>query len=141
MTGTSNSPRRARAIPVYAALQELGRQGVADLIDRCCEHCHALVSGIGALSVPGASAKALNDPVLNQGLVRFERAGASKEENDAFTDDIIARVNASGEAFFSPTTWNGQHAMRVSVVSWRTDEEDVKRTIAAVAKALSDANA
>ncbi len=128
--------RRARAIPVYAALQELGRQGVADLIDRCCDHCRALVSGIGALSVPGASARALNDPILNQGLVRFERPGASHEENDAFTDEIIARVNATGEAFFSPTTWNGRRAMRISVVSWRTNEQDVARTIAAVTKAL-----
>ena len=106
------------------------------MIDRCCDHCRALVSGIGSL--PGA--RALNDPVLNQGLVRFERDGASKEENDAFTDEVIARVNASGEAFFSPTIWNGQRAMRISVVSWRTNEEDVARTIAAVKQALSDAN-
>jgi glutamate/tyrosine decarboxylase-like PLP-dependent enzyme len=84
----------------------------------------------------GASARALNDPILNQGLVRFERPGASHEENDAFTDEIIARVNATGEAFFSPTTWNGRRAMRISVVSWRTNEQDVARTIAAVTKAL-----
>jgi len=131
--------RRARAIPVYAALQELGRQGVAEMIDRCCRHCRALVSGIGALSTSGARARALNDPVLNQGLVRFERAGAGAEENDAFTDEIITRVNATGEAFFSPTTWNGHRAMRISVVSWRTNEKDVARTIAAVKEALESA--
>jgi glutamate/tyrosine decarboxylase-like PLP-dependent enzyme len=127
--------RRARAIPVYAALQELGREGVAALVDRCCTHCHAIVTGIGAL--PGA--RALNDPSLNQGLLRFERTGASDAENDAFTDEVIARVNASGEAFFSGTTWNGLRTMRVSVVSWRTDEEDVARTIAAVKRALEEA--
>jgi glutamate/tyrosine decarboxylase-like PLP-dependent enzyme len=127
--------RRARAIPVYAALQELGREGVAALVDRCCTHCHAIVTGIGAL--PGA--RALNDPSLNQGLLRFERTGASEAENDAFTDEVIARVNASGEAFFSGTTWNGLRTMRVSVVSWRTDEEDVARTIAAVKRALEEA--
>jgi len=127
--------RRARAIPVYAALQELGREGVAALVDRCCTHCHAIVTGIGAL--PGA--RALNDPSLNQGLLRFERDGASEAENDAFTDEVIARVNASGEAFFSGTTWNGLRTMRVSVVSWRTDEEDVARTIAAVKCALEEA--
>ena len=124
--------RRARAIPVYAALQELGRKGVADMVERCCDHCRAIVTGIGAL--PGA--RALNNPILNQGLVRFERPGASDEENDRFTDEIIARVNATGEAFFSGTIWNGRHAMRISVVSWRTNEEDVSRTIAAVAAAL-----
>ena len=127
--------RRARAVPVYAALQELGRQGVADLVERCCDHCRTLVSGIGAL--PGATA--LNDPVLNQGLIRFEREGASPAENDRFTDDVIARINATGEAFFSGTTWNGRRAMRVSVVSWRTDERDVARTIAAVKACLAGA--
>jgi glutamate/tyrosine decarboxylase-like PLP-dependent enzyme len=126
--------RRGRAIPVYAALRELGREGVADLVERCCVHCKALVGGIGAL--PGA--RALNVPVLNQGLVRFERTGASTAENDAFTDDVICRTNATGEAFFSGTTWNGQRAMRVSVVSWRTSDVDVERSIAAVASVLAD---
>ena len=107
--------RRARAVPVYAALRELGRAGVADLVERCCRHCAELVSGLGGL--PGA--RALNVPVLNQGLVRFERVGATDAENDVFTDEIIRRTNAGGEAFFSGTTWNGVRAMRVSVVSWR----------------------
>ena len=127
--------RRARGIPVYAALQELGRKGVAEMVERCCDHCHALVTGLGAL--PGA--RALNDPSLNQGLVRFERPGASEEENDRFTDEIIARVNATGEAFFSGSTWNDRRAMRVSVVSWRTNEADVARSIAAVKRALETA--
>jgi glutamate/tyrosine decarboxylase-like PLP-dependent enzyme len=127
--------RRARAVPVYAALRELGRAGVADLVERCCRHCVSLVSGLGAL--PGACA--LNVPVLNQGLVRFERAGATDADNDAFTDEVIRLTNATGEAFFSGTTWNGVRAMRVSVVSWRTDQHDVSRSIAAVAGVLSEA--
>ena len=89
--------------------------------------------------LPGA--RALNVPVLNQGLVRFEREGASDAENDAFTDEVIRRTNATGEAFFSGTTWNGVRAMRVSVVSWRTGEDDVSRSIAAVARVLSEAGA
>ncbi|MEQ8299626.1 MAG: aminotransferase class V-fold PLP-dependent enzyme [Hyphomonas sp.] len=127
--------RRARAVPVYAALQELGRQGVGALVERSCDHCRAIVNGIGALP----NARALNDPALNQGLVRFEREGMSVEENDRFTDEIIHRVNESGEAFFSGTTWHGQRVMRVSVVSWRTEEADVARTIAAVAAGLAAA--
>ena len=63
---------------------------------------------------------------------------ASAEENDAFTDEIIRRVNEKGKAFFSGTTWQGQRVMRVSVVSWRTNEGDVARTIAAVRKALTE---
>jgi glutamate/tyrosine decarboxylase-like PLP-dependent enzyme len=125
--------RRARGIPVYAALKELGRSGVEALIDRCCAHCTSLVEGIGAL--PGV--EILARPTLNQGLLGFVKPGASLEENDAFTDETIRNINATGEAFFSGTTWRNRRAMRVSVVSWRTTERDVKRAIAAAASVLT----
>jgi glutamate/tyrosine decarboxylase-like PLP-dependent enzyme len=114
-------------------LKELGRTGVEALIDRSCDHCTALVEGIGAL--PGA--EVLASPTLNQGLVRFNRPGARPEENDAYTDDVINQINATGEAFFSDTTWKGRQAMRVSVVNWRTTAQDVQRAIAAAASVLS----
>lgn len=128
--------RRARGVPVYAALRELGRAGVEQLVDRCCAHCAALVAGIGRL--PGA--RVLHAPTLNQGVLQFRAAHASAadEEHDARTDAVIAAVNATGEAFFSPTTWQGRRAMRVSVVNWRTSDEDVRRTIRAFEKVLAD---
>lgn len=126
--------RRARGVPVYAALRELGRTGVAQLVERCCVHCAALVAGIGGL--PGV--RVLHTPTLNQGLVRFlARDDATEQEHDARTDEVIAAINATGEAFFSPTTWQGKRAMRVSVVNWRTTDEDVQRTIRAVAGVLA----
>ena len=125
--------RRARGIPIYASLKEMGRQGVEAMIDRCCAHCGALVSGIGAL--PGA--RVLHPAVLNQGLVRFQRDGQTPEQGDRFTDEMIGKINATGEAFFSGTTWRGQRAMRVSVVNWRTTERDVERAIEAVRSVLT----
>ena len=127
--------RRARGFAVYAALRELGRHGLENLIDRCCAHAHALVTGIGGLE----GAQILWQPTLNQGLVRFldSRAGATDQDHDARTDAVIAAVNASGEAFFSGSTWRGKRALRVSVVNWRTTADDVRRTIAAVASVLS----
>lgn len=124
--------RRARGVPVYAALQELGREGIEDLIDRCCTYCAQLIEGIGKL--PGAVV--VFKPVLNQGLIRFEQVGANAESNDAFTDLVIQKINETGEAFFSGTTWRGQRAMRVSVVNWRTTAEDVARAVAAVASII-----
>ncbi|MBW8076928.1 MAG: aspartate aminotransferase family protein [Gallionella sp.] len=126
--------RRARGIPVYAALRELGREGVADLIERTSRHCLRLVTEIGRL--PGA--QMLWEPRLNQGLVRFldQRPGASDGDHDSRTERIVAAVNADGEAFFSTTTWRGERAMRVSVVNWRTSERDVERAIRAVKRAL-----
>ena len=127
--------RRARGFALYAALRELGRQGLEALVDRCCAHCHALVTGIGAL--PGA--ETLWEPALDQGLVRFldPRPGATEADHDARTDAVIAAINATGEAFFGGVTWKGRRAMRISVVNWRTDEGDVARTIDAVRRVLA----
>lgn len=127
--------RRARGFSVYAALRELGRDGLAELIERHCDQCAALVRGIGAL--PGA--EVAFPARLNQGLVRFldPRPEATPADHDAYTDRIIEAVNASGEAFFGGVTWNGRRAMRISVVNWRTTGADVERTIAAVARSLA----
>ncbi len=128
--------RRARAITVYAALRELGRDGVEDLVDRSCRFCRDIVRGIGALD----GAEALNDPQLNMGIVRFlsPKPGATDADHDAVTDRVAAAINASGEAYFFNTTWNGRRAMRVAVVNWRTTEDDVTRTVAAAKKALAE---
>jgi aromatic-L-amino-acid decarboxylase len=89
------------------------------------------VTGIGRL--PGA--EVLWAPVINQGLVRF--LDPKGQDHDRRTDDVIAAIVKTGEAFFGGTTWRGMRAMRVSVCNWRTSEQDVQRTIDAVAKVLS----
>jgi aromatic-L-amino-acid decarboxylase len=116
--------RRARSFPTYAALRSLGRDGLADLIDRCCRHAYDIVTRVGALP----RAEVLAVPIINQGLLRFGDR----------TDDVIAAINATGEAFFSGTTWRGERAMRVSVCSWKTTDEDVERVVNAVANVLRD---
>lgn len=77
-------------------------------------------------------------PQLNQGLVRFidPRTGSDDVAHARRTDEVIRAVNASGEAFFSGTTWRGLRAMRVSVVNWRTTTSDVERTVTAVRAVL-----
>ena len=126
--------RRARGFPTYAALRQLGRNGVAALVDRCCRHAHSLVTQIGAL--PGA--EMLWEPVINQGLVRFRdpKPGASERDHDRRTDQVIAAILKTGEAFFGGTTWRGKRAMRVSVSNWRTSDHDVERAVNAVAHVL-----
>ncbi len=131
---TPDHSRRARGFATYAALRELGRTGLCDLIARCCRHAHDIVTRIGAL--PSASAVCI--PQINQGLVRFHdaRAGATEEDHDRRTDQVMAAINAGGEAFFTGTTWRGKRCMRVSVSSWRTTANDVDRAVAAAARAL-----
>jgi glutamate/tyrosine decarboxylase-like PLP-dependent enzyme len=132
--------RRARGFPTYAALRQLGRDGVAALVERCCKHAHSLVTRIGSL--PGA--EMVWDPILNQGLVRFldGNPNASEQDHDRRTDEVMAAICAKGEAFFGGTLWRGRRAMRISVCNWQTEEGDVDRAVASVAsviKAMSTA--
>lgn len=126
--------RRARGFALYAAIRELGRDGIAELIDRCCEMAHRLTIGIGAL--PGATL--VWEPTINQGLVRFlnPAPGATEEDHDHHTDAVIAHINATGEALFGGTTWRGRRCMRISVCGWQTRASDVECAIAAVRNVL-----
>ena len=128
--------RRARCFAVYAALRQLGRDGVTELVERCCQYAHSLVMEIGKL--PGA--QTVWEPTINQGLVRFldRSPNATELDHDRRTDEVIAKILKTGEAFFGGTTWRGRRAMRVSVCNWRTNADDVKRVVNAVAKVLSD---
>ncbi len=131
---TPDHSRRARGFATYAALRELGRTGLCDLVARCCRHAHEIVTRIGGLP----NSEAVCVPVINQGLVRFRdpRRGATDRDHDTRTDEIMAAINASGEAFFTGTTWRGRRCMRVSVSSWRTTADDVDRAVAATEAAL-----
>jgi glutamate/tyrosine decarboxylase-like PLP-dependent enzyme len=127
--------RRARGLATYAALRELGRSGIADVVERCCRYAHALATRIGALQ----GAEMVWEPQLNQALVRFLDASTNATEADHAkrTDDVIAAIQRGGEAHFGGTTWHGMRCMRISVCSWQTTDADVERTVAAVRQVLS----
>jgi len=122
---TPESSRRARAFTVYAALRSLGRQGVAELVDRCCVHAQELAVQISQLP----ECTVLNDVVINQVLFRFG--------DDETTQAVLDSVQQSGEAWMGGTTWEGRSAIRVSVSNWRTSEADIARTVAAFEAALA----
>jgi glutamate/tyrosine decarboxylase-like PLP-dependent enzyme len=125
--------RRARGFSTYAALRQLGRKGVAELVERSCARARALAQGLGALP----DAELVTEPIINQALVRFrDPRGDTEADHDRRTDQVIDAINASGEAFFSGATWRGRRVMRISVCNWRTSEDDVARAIAAAAAVL-----
>jgi glutamate/tyrosine decarboxylase-like PLP-dependent enzyme len=121
--------RRARGIPLYAALRTLGRNGVADMIERCCDLTRDFVQKLGKLQ----GIEVLTTPVINQGLVRFIDPDGN---HDARTDEVITRINASGEAWFGPTVWNGMRVMRISLSNFRTTQNDVDRAVDAIKAAM-----
>jgi glutamate/tyrosine decarboxylase-like PLP-dependent enzyme len=122
------SSRRARAIPVYAALRSLGRRGVRDLIERNCAHARQFAERLGAQ--PGI--EVLNDVVLNQVLVRIA-------DDDDATRRAIARVQQDGTCWIGGTVWKGRAAVRISVSNWSTSKEDVERSAVAIITAARQA--
>lgn len=117
--------RRARGVEVWAALKHLGRDGLAALVERCCEHARRFATGLAA-----AGHAILNDVVLNQVLVSF----GSPER----TRRVLAAVQAEGTCWCSGTVWRGQTAMRISVTSWATTKEDVDRSLAAILRIAAE---
>src|SRR5690242_6247286 len=119
------SSRRARAIPVWALLRSLGRQGVADLVDGFCRHAQAFAGGIEAID----GAQVENDVVFSQVSVSFG--------SDERTQEVTARLMADGTAWMTGSRWRGKAVLRISVSNWSTTDEDVARSLAALRKAAA----
>jgi len=119
MQWTPESSRRARGVEVWAALKSLGRSGLAEMVERTCKHAERFAEGLRA-----AGHAVLNEVVINQVLVRFG--------DDETTQAVIEAVQRDGTCWCGGTVWHGQRAMRISVSSWVTDEEDVEWSLDAI---------
>jgi len=128
---TPELSRRGRGIDVWAALRTLGRSGVERMVDGLCEHAKRFAEGFAA-----AGFEVLNDVVFNQVLVSFG--------DNAKTREVIDAIQADGTCWCGATVWQGRTAMRISVSSWATTEEDVQkslRAMIAIARRLTDSSA
>jgi glutamate/tyrosine decarboxylase-like PLP-dependent enzyme len=121
---TPELSRRARGVEVWAALRSLGRAGLAELFERNCRQARRFAAGLAA-----AGFEVLNDVVLNQVLVSF---GTPET-----TQRVIAAVQADGTCWCGGTVWQGRSAMRISVCSWATTDEDVERSLAAILRLVA----
>jgi glutamate/tyrosine decarboxylase-like PLP-dependent enzyme len=130
---TPDESRRARALPMYAALRTLGRDGVAALVDRCC----ALARHMAQRLSGHAGVRVLNDVVLNQVLVQFMPPDGDEEAAATLTQRVIAAVQEDGTCWAGGTKWHGQTAMRISICNWSTTADDIDRSAAAILAALS----
>src|SRR4051812_15208373 len=115
--------RRARGVPIWAALASLGADGVRDLVEGLVRAARGLADGIGA--IPGAVV--LNDVVYTQVSVAFE--------SDERTREVFDRMLSEGTVMPSASVWHGRTVIRFSVSSWRTGDREVRDTVAAVARA------
>jgi glutamate/tyrosine decarboxylase-like PLP-dependent enzyme len=121
------SSRRARGFATWAALCELGQEGLAELVDRCCALARRFGDELGAID----GVEIANDIVLNQVLVSFG--------SDERTDRVIEAIQRDGTCWMGGTTWRGRRLMRISVSNWSTTEADVDRSVAAIRRLFEEA--
>lgn len=117
--------RRARGIPIWAALRSLGRDGLRELVDRNiaqARHLSDSLKDIG-FEVPVPT-------FLNQVL--------AFTHSDDTTRNICRAVQRSGKGWFGLTIWEHRVAMRISVSSYRTGVDDVASLIDALATAFNE---
>ncbi|MCY4286571.1 MAG: pyridoxal-dependent decarboxylase [Thiotrichales bacterium] len=122
---TPETSRRIRGAEVWAAIASLGRNGIAELVEHHCRQARRFAAGLRE-----SGAEVLNDVVLNQVLVAFG--------DDAVTAEVIRGVQRDGTCWCGGTSWNGRAAMRISVSSWATIDEDVERSIDAILRVAAD---
>ena len=119
---TPEASRRARAVELWAGLKSLGKQGLAELIEGTCAHAKQFAEGLR-----NAGYEILNEVAINQVLVSFGSAEKTRE--------TIRRVQEDGTCWCGGTVWQGKTAMRISVSSWATTDEDVEKSMAAIVRA------
>ena len=125
---TPETSRRARGVEIWAALRSLGRQGLADLVERTCRYATRFADGLR-----DAGYEVLNEVVLNQVLVAFG--------SDDRTRRVIEEVQRDGTCWCGGTVWHGRAAMRISVSNWATTEADVEASLRAITDAAARSRA
>jgi glutamate/tyrosine decarboxylase-like PLP-dependent enzyme len=125
-TWAPENSRRARAFVLYVVLRELGREGIRDVVERCCERARQLAAGLRQM--PGA--RVLNEVVLNQ--VIFDLGARPGQDSDAFHGAVAAKLQADGRCWIGTTRWQGRTVLRVSIANRSTMAGDIAATLAAV---------
>jgi len=117
--------RRARGVPVWAALRALGRTGVAEMVERMAGHARTFADAIATID----GARVVNDVVFTQVCATFG--------DDERTRAVVERMLADGTAWTSGSRWRGRAVLRISVSNAGTTDEDVARTVEALRRAAT----
>jgi glutamate/tyrosine decarboxylase-like PLP-dependent enzyme len=117
--------RRARGVPVWAALKSLGSDGVAGLVRGMAAAAADIAAGLEGVD----GVEVLNDVCYTQVCLAFG--------DDATTRAVTARIIADGRVWMSGSRWRDRDILRVSVSNWHTGEDEVRTAVDAVKAALS----
>ncbi len=118
--------RRARSVELWAALKSLGRVGIDQLIAQLCRRARQFSDDLRVHDF-----RVLNEVVFNQVLVACD--------SPALTERTLELLQAGGECWSGGSIWRGEPVIRISVCSWTTTPEDVRRSVAAFVGARDQA--
>jgi glutamate/tyrosine decarboxylase-like PLP-dependent enzyme len=133
---TTEESRRARGVPVYAALRTLGRRGLRELIERHCEHAQQMAQ----ILQKHAQVRVRNEVVLNQVLVQFAPLPGDPRDEAVFTQQVVEGIQKDGTCWLGPTEWHGLRAARISICNWSTTQQDIDRSAAAILRVIEQLN-
>ncbi len=133
---TPDESRRARGVPIYAALRALGRRGLRDLIERCCAHARRMAEALRVHK----QVRLLNEVVLNQVLVQFVPPLGDSRDESAFTQQVVEAIQGEGTCWLGSTQWHGRSAARISVCNWSTTERDIDQSATAILRVIEQLN-
>ena len=133
---TPDESRRARGVPIYAALRSLGHNGVRELIERCCACARRMADTLRQNS----QVRVLNEVVLNHVLVQFVPLAGDPRDEDEFTEKVVPGIQNEGTCWLGSTQWRGRRAARISICNWATTEQDIDRSAAAILVVIDNVN-
>jgi glutamate/tyrosine decarboxylase-like PLP-dependent enzyme len=122
--------RRGRGFATWAMIKSLGREGIAEMVNRHCAQARRMAERLSA----ERDIEIMNDVVLNQVAVRLG-ADLPGGDADALTDRTIARIQRDGVCFVGGANWRGRQIVRVSVISANTTDADIDRSAEAILSA------
>lgn len=117
--------RRARGVPVWAALRQLGRAGLVSLIDGLVDNAKSLAAQLGALD----GIEVLNEVTFTQVCLSFGSDVRTREVTRALIDE--------GAVWMSGSRWHDRDVLRISVSNWSTDAADIDASVAAIRRAMA----
>lgn len=111
---------RSRVIPIWAALKQLGKDGVAQMVDRHCAQARRFARLLA--EEPGV--QVVNDVNLNQIAVRFHHPA---HDTDTHTQNVTVGFQNEGVAWAQTSRYNGNTVLRLSVINWATTDDDIDK--------------
>ena len=109
--------RRARGFSAWAVMQNLGRTGIAELVERHCNAAHYL----------GQKLRRLDGVELVNGVCLNQLAVAFADDRSDGAQAVADHLNNTGEYFVRTADWNGRRVLRFSITSWLTSIEDIEQ--------------